>query len=516
MTFDWVLMQIALPEMALAAAILLLLIVGAFVKEKNAPKVVWRLSLLSLVGTLTLVIQGAEMGQMFAFPRLVDPGNLSTHALFINDGFAIFSKGMMLVLSILCMFLMKDYLIKKKIMSFEYYILTLLVTLGGMVFVSAHDLLTFYLGLELMSFSLYVMAAYHRRSLKSSEAGLKYFILGSLASGFMLYGMSLFYGLTGSTSFESLQIALTNQQLLTDQYMMISLALVMMLVGMLFKISAVPFHVWTPDVYEGAPTPATAFMAVVPKVAAFTGLIRLLAEPLAPLLADWQPILVIVAVLTMAIGSVLAGKQNNIKRLLAYSAISHSGFVLVPLLTGTVQGFSAVLIYLVIYTLTVVGVFAIVLSFRNREMFIENIDDMRGLSKQAPGLTFALMILLFSLAGIPPLAGIFAKFFAFKAAIDAGFIWLAVVAVIFSVIACYYNLRIIKTVYFEEGGRTISPDIPRRLHYTAGLMTAAVIVISIFADVLIQASEKAAHKLYRGYTTIDVAAEVQNERHDLS
>lgn len=499
MNFDWFLTQAALPEIALAASILLILLVGAFVKDRMAPKVVWRLTLLSFIGTFTLVLQSAELSQIFAFPRIAEPGNLSAHALFINDGFAVFSKALMLVFAALCLFFAKDYMLKKKIVSFEYYILMMLATLGGMILISAHDMLTFYLGLELMSFSLYVMAAYHRRSLKSSESGLKYFLLGSLASGFMLYGMSLFYGLTGNTSFETIQLALMNEQLMTDQRMMVSLALVMMLVGMLFKVSAAPFHVWTPDVYEGAPTPVTGFMAVVPKVASFAALIRLLAEPLAPMLTDWQPILMIVAVLTMGIGSIVAGRQTSLKRLLAYSAISHSGFMLVPLLTGTTDGFAAVMIYLTIYGFTVIGIFATILSFRNRKVFVETIDDMRGLAKQAPGLAFTLMLLLFSLAGIPPLAGIFAKFFAFKAAVDAGFIEVVIIAVIFSVVACYYSLKLIKAMYFEEGGKTLSPDFPCSLRYTAVIMGVMIIAISIFADVLIGFTENASNELYRGY-----------------
>ena len=511
MNFDWSLMQAALPEIILAASILVILLAGAFAPERRATYYVRRLAQASLLVTFFLILEGTQLPQMFAFPRLMEVGNVPMHAMFINDGFAIFSKAVLVAMTFLCIFLARDYLSRLKIMSFEYYVMMLLVLLGGMILVSAHDLLVFYIGLELMSFSLYILTAYHRRSLRASEAGLKYFLLGSLASGFILYGMSLFYGLTGSTSFEAIQLAMVDGQLISEQRMMMSMAMVMMLVGMLFKMSSVPFHVWTPDVYEGAPTPVTAFMSIVPKIATIAAFVRVLAEPMAYLKADWQPILIIVAVLTMAMGSIVAIMQTNIKRLLAYSAIGNAGFVMVPMLTGTSEGYAAVLTYLVIYGITLVGIFAVILSFRNREMFLEDVSHLRGIAKQSPKLSFVFMLLLFSLSGVPPFAGFFGKLFAFKAAMNAGFVWLAVVAVVFSVVSAYYSLKIIKAMYFEEGGRTISPDQPKGLGYLAGFALVVVLALSMFADTLVNATGQASRGLYSNTVPQTTQVEIVDE-----
>ncbi len=489
MPFDWFTIAPAMPEIFLACAAMGLLMVGVFSRAEVAARSVSGLAIAAFAVTYVLM-HAAKAGEFqHAFPKG------AVGFMFIADDFAFYAKTLILAAAGFSMVLATDFLSRKGINKFEYYVLMTLATLGMMVMVSANDLLSMYVGLELMSFSLYILAAFWRDNLKSSEAGLKYFVLGSLASGMMLYGMSLLYGMTGDTSFEGIALVLANGLPSQGHDVAVTVALVFLLVAMAFKVSAVPFHMWTPDVYEGAPTPVTAFMATAPKVAAMLLLIRVLYQPLMVLEDQWMQILTFLSIVTMGLGSLMAIVQTNLKRLLAYSSIGNVGFMLVGVVAGGVQGIQGVLMYLAIYLVMTIGLFGVLLSLRRKEVFVEELADLAGLSRIAPGAAFAMMIIVFSLAGVPPLVGFFAKFYVFSAAVGAGLTWLAVLGVLFSVIAAYYCLRIVKVMYFEEG--KFRPEVSRPSHAHWVLCAAAfgVILLSLFIDRLDAVTEKADNSL---------------------
>jgi NADH-quinone oxidoreductase subunit N len=368
--------------------------------------------------------------------------------LFVADRFAAFAKQMILVGSILTTALAVPFLERGKTARFEYPVLVLFSTLGMMMMVSANDFMSLYMALELASLPLYVLAAYHRDNPRAAEAGVKYFVLGALASGLLLYGISLLYGFTGTTSF--LGLTRSFESVSGPVSVGIVVGLVFVLAGLAFKVSAAPFHMWTPDVYEGAPTPVTAFFAVAPKIAALCLLTRVLVEPFGGLTDQWRQVVVALALLSMLIGAFAALNQTNIKRLMAYSSIGHAGYVLVGLATGSVLGVQAILIYLVLYLFMNVAVFAVILSMRRMGRLVEGIADLAGLSRTNPAMAFVMAVLMFSLAGIPPLAGFWGKFYIFMAAIEAGLYTVAVIGVLTSVVAAFYYLRIIKLMYFDE------------------------------------------------------------------
>jgi NADH-quinone oxidoreductase subunit N len=420
-----------LPELVLALGAMVLLMVGAY-RGQQATGLVTGLSigLLVVVGALELLLPG---------------GKLTTFAgSFIVDDFARFLKILALIGSVATLVLSAEFLADPSRRIFEYAILVLLSTLGMMVLISAGDLIMLYLGLELMSLALYVVAASNRDNARSTEAGLKYFVLGALSSGMLLYGASLIYGFTGTVSFTG--IAATAK----DGGIGIVFGLVFLLAGLCFKVSAVPFHMWTPDVYEGAPTPVTAFFASAPKVAALAVFTRVTLTAFPGIVTQWQQIVVFVAIASMALGSFAAIGQKNIKRLMAYSSIGHMGFALVGLAAGTPEGAQGVLIYIAIYVAMTLGSFAIILAMKRNGRNVEDISAFAGLSRTNPLLAFFFAMLLFSLAGIPPLAGFFAKWYVFVAAIKAGLFTLAVVGVLTSVVGAYYYLAIIKVMYFDE------------------------------------------------------------------
>jgi NADH-quinone oxidoreductase subunit N len=377
---------------------------------------------------------------------LLPAGKLTTFAGgFIVDDFARFLKILALIGSAATLVLSAEYLADPSRRIFEFSILVLLSTLGMMVLISAGDLIMLYLGLELMSLALYVVAASNRDNVKSTEAGLKYFVLGALSSGMLLYGASLIYGFTGTVSFAGIAAATK-----AGTGAGIVFGLVFLLAGLCFKVSAVPFHMWTPDVYEGAPTPVTAFFASAPKVAAIAVFTRATLTAFPGILSQWQQIVVFVAIASMALGSFAAIGQKNIKRLMAYSSIGHMGFALVGLAAGTPEGAQGVLVYIAIYVSMTLGSFAVILTMKRNGQHVEDISDLSGLSRTNPLLAFVFAMLLFSLAGIPPLAGFFAKWYVFVAAIKAGLFTLAVVGVVTSVVGAYYYLSIIKVMYFDE------------------------------------------------------------------
>jgi NADH-quinone oxidoreductase subunit N len=420
-----------LPELVLAIGAMALLMLGAF----RGPQTT---ALLTGLAIALLVVTGAL--------ELVLPiGKATTFGgSFIVDDFARFLKVLALIGSVATLLLSTEFLADPSRRIFEYAILVLLSTLGMMVLISAGDLIMLYLGLELMSLALYVVAASNRDNVKSTEAGLKYFVLGALSSGMLLYGASLIYGFTGTVGFAGIAAATKTGGI------GVVFGLVFLLAGLCFKVSAVPFHMWTPDVYEGAPTPVTAFFASAPKVAALAVFVRVALTAFPGMLIQWQQIVVFVAIASMALGSFAAIGQKNIKRLMAYSSIGNMGFALVGLAAGTPEGAEGVLIYIAIYVAMTLGSFAVILTMKRDGRPLEAISDFAGLSRTNPLLAFFFAALLFSLAGIPPLAGFFAKFYVFVAVIKAGLFTLAVIGVLTSVVGAFYYLNIIKVMYFEE------------------------------------------------------------------
>jgi NADH-quinone oxidoreductase subunit N len=372
---------------------------------------------------------------------------------------------------------------------FEYAVLIVLSTTGMMLMISAADLIALYLGFELMSLALYVLAAIQRDSVRSTEAGLKYFVLGALSSGMLLYGASLIYGFTGTVSYAGIAKAAS------EGGVGLIFGLVFLFAGLCFKVSAVPFHMWTPDVYEGAPTPVTAFFAAAPKVAAMALFVRATIVAFPAITFQWQQILVFVSIASMALGAFAAIGQRNIKRLMAYSSIGHMGFALVGLAAGTPEGVQGVIVYMAIYLAMTLGTFAVILSMRRKIGMVEEIGDLAGLSVTNPGMAFFLAMLLFSLAGVPPLAGFFAKFYVFLAAIKAGLYTLAVIGVLASVVGCYYYLAIVKVMYFDEPREGFEP-MPGELKAVLGISGLFVLLFFVYPAPLINAAATAAKSLF--------------------
>ncbi|TPQ32203.1 NADH-quinone oxidoreductase subunit NuoN [Bradyrhizobium guangdongense] len=427
-----------LPELVLALGSMALLMLGAY-RGQGTTRTVTTLAVLLLVLTGVLEL-------MLPAGKLVTFGGS-----FIVDDFARFLKILALIGSAATLILSTEFLADPSRRIFEYAILVLLSTLGMMVLISAGDLISLYLGLELMSLALYVVASSNRDNAKSTEAGLKYFVLGALSSGMLLYGSSLVYGFTGTVSFAGIATAATHANV------GLVFGLVFLLAGLCFKVSAVPFHMWTPDVYEGAPTPVTAFFASAPKVAALAVFTRVALTAFPGIIGQWQQIIVFVAIASMALGSFAAIGQTNIKRLMAYSSIGHMGFALVGLAAGTPEGAQGVLVYIAIYVAMTLGSFAIILAMKRDGKNVENISDFAGLSRTNPLLAFFFAMLLFSLAGVPPLAGFFAKWYVFVAAIKANLFTLSVIGVLTSVVGAYYYLTIVKTMYFDEPLTKLDP-----------------------------------------------------------
>jgi NADH-quinone oxidoreductase subunit N len=441
----------ALPEFILAAGVLALVLLGAWRGEKSA----W------LATEIAVGLLGVALVVLFADRGVTE---VSFYGAFTDDAFSRFMKALALVGSLAALLLSVEFMRREKIAAFEFPILIVMATLGMMILISASDFIALYLGLELMSLSLYVVAAFHRDDLRASEAGLKYFVLGALSSGMLLYGASLIYGFAGTVSFAGVAAAVKGGASLG-----VIFGLVFLMVGLAFKISAVPFHMWTPDVYEGAPTPVTAFFASAPKMAAMAVLVRVMITAFPGILSEWRQIIIFISIASMALGSFAAIGQTNFKRLMAYSSIGHMGFALVGLAAGTPEGVHGVIIYMSIYLAMTLGTFAAILSMRRGGRYIEDIADLSGLARTNGPMAFFLGAMMFSLAGIPPLGGFFAKFYVFAAAIQANLFALAVIGVLLSVVAAYYYVRIVKIMYFDEP----APAFDR-----AGLATRTVLVLS--------------------------------------
>jgi NADH-quinone oxidoreductase subunit N len=469
----------ALPEIVLAILAAAFLMVGAFAKSE-AFKLVQGLAIAALVFAALLVVYATGEGKQLAFA-----------GGFVVDDFARIMKVLALLGAAVTIVLSARFLPRVGMGKFEYPILVMLASVGMMMMISANDLISLYMGLELQSLSLYVVAAINRDNAKSSEAGLKYFVLGALSSGMLLYGASLVYGFTGTTTFAGIAQALAAN----GSSLGILFGLVFVIAGLCFKVSAVPFHMWTPDVYEGAPTPVTAFFASAPKVAAMALFTRTMVGPFNQIVHDWQQIIVFVSILSMALGAFAAIGQNNIKRLLAYSSIGHMGFALVGLAAGTQEGVSGVVIYMLIYSLSTLGVFACVLAMRRKGLQVEHISDLAGLGRTNKGLAFVLSMLMFSLAGIPPLAGFFGKLFVFMAAVKAGLWALAILGVIASVVGAYYYLRIVKIIYFDEPAAAFDA-MDTEVKWVAYLSGAFALLFVVFASPLLTLAGAAAKSLY--------------------
>ncbi|MGU3493142.1 NADH-quinone oxidoreductase subunit NuoN [Xanthobacteraceae bacterium A53D] len=465
-----------LPELLLALSAIALVLIGAIKGEKSA-NLINGLAIAALVAAGVLVmLQPAVTVVGFNGSMVVDP-------------FARFMKVLALLGAAASLVMSMDWLSRIQIARFEYAVLVVLASLGICILISAGDLIALYLGLELMSLSLYVVAAINRDSVRSTEAGLKYFVLGALSSGMLLYGSSLLYGFTGSVNFQEIA------KVATAPSLGLIFGIVFVFAGLCFKVSAVPFHMWTPDVYEGAPTPVTAFFATAPKVAAMAIFVRVAVEALPNVTHSWQQIITFVAIASMALGSFAAIGQRNIKRLLAYSSIGHMGFALVGLAAGTEVGVRGVLLYMAIYVVMTLGSFTCVLAMRRDGRAVENIEDLAGLSRTRPLMALVLGALMFSLAGIPPLAGFIAKYYVFVAAIQAGLVELAVIGVVASVIGAFYYLRVIKIMYFDEPAEAFDA-MPGELKAVLGLSGLFTTFLFLYPAPLIAAAGAAARALF--------------------
>jgi len=470
----------AAPEILLALLAVVLMMIGVFNKQ-DSTRLVTYLSVLGFIVAGVLVYTGNH-GRVTTF------GNL-----FVIDGFSAYVKILILVASSLTALLSVNFLEQEKSGRFEYPVLVIFATLGMLMMVSANDFMSLYLGLETQSLSLYVLAAYQRDSLRATEAGLKYFLLGALASGMLLYGVSLVYGFSGTTNFEGLA-----QTLAEGGSTGVLIGLVFILAGLAFKMSAVPFHMWTPDVYEGAPTSVTSFFAVGPKVAALALMVRVLTGPFGHMAAQWQQVVVFLSVASMFVGAFAAINQSNIKRLLAYSSIGHVGYALIGVAVGDAVGVRGILIYLSFYLLMNIGTFAVVLSMRVGGKAVEGIKDLAGLSRTHPSVALALAIFMFSMAGVPPTAGFFGKYFIFLAAIDANLNALAVIGVLTSVVSAYYYLRIIKVMYMDQPEPGLDKGISNWAGTIIGLSAFALLLLTFIPSHLVDSAQTAAATLFAG------------------
>jgi len=466
----------ALPEIVLAVAALGLVLLGAL-KGDGAKRLIDWIAIGALVVAGFIVLEGQ--------------GRVSTfNDAFVVDGFARAMKVLTLIGSIAAILLSSRFLVEAKIARFEYTILILLSTIGMMMMCSANELISLYLGVELQSLALYVIAAMNRDNEKSAEAGLKYFVLGALSSGMLLYGMSLVYGFTGSVTFPAIAKAVSGQGGAGVMF-----GLVFIIAGLAFKMSVVPFHMWTPDVYEGAPTPVAAFFATAPKMAAVAMTVRLLVDGFLPVIKDWQPIITFAAIASMGLGAFAAIGQKNIKRLMAYSSIGNMGYALVGLAAGSIAGVEGIVIFMAIYLAMTLGVFAVILAMQTGGQRVESISDLAGAARTSPGLAFVMAALLFSLIGIPPLAGFFGKFYVFAAAIEAKLFVLAVIGIVASVVSAFYYLRIIKVMYFDDPAPALQP-VAVELKTVMWLSAAFVIGFAIIAGPLKNIANAAAKSLF--------------------
>jgi len=468
--FDFPNFWLAAPEIVLLTAACLVLVWDVYRGTDN-PLSTYRLAQASLVVTLVAVLS--------VFP---DSPSLTFSDTFVLDQMGAVLKVMTLVVGYFCFFYARDYLLVRDECKGEFYILGLFSILGMLVLISAHNLLTVYLGLELLSLALYALVALNRSSAASSEAAMKYFVLGALASGMLLYGISMLYGATETLDLAAIQLAVAKGGP-TD--LILALGLVFVLVGVAFKLGAAPFHMWIPDVYEGAQTPVTMFVGTVPKLAAFAMLIRLLVDGLHGLHGEWADMLVILAILSMAIGNIVAIAQANLKRMLAYSTIAHMGYLFLGVIPGTAEGFAASMFYVIVYSVMSLGAFAMIIVLSRAGFEADRLEDFKGLTHRSPWCAFLVMVLMLSMAGVPPFVGFWAKWAVLQEVIAAGYVWLAVVAMLLSVIGLFYYLRIIKLVYFDEAEDDSAIEVAGDVKVMVSANSLAILVVGLFPGALL-------------------------------
>ena len=456
-----------LPEIFISLSIMFLLLLGVF--KKNSSDIVHNLAVGSLLITGVLIYNNSSNQYISLF-----------NGGYVVDQLSSFMKILTILGGAFVLSISTKYLKIFKIFLIEYPVLILSSILGMMVMISSNDLMVFYIGLELQSLALYVLASFNRDQLKSSEAGLKYFVLSALSSGLLLYGCSLVYGFSGSTNFDVIG------EIMTSSHYGLTFGIVFILVGLAFKISAVPFHMWAPDVYEGSPTAVTLFFAIVPKVAALTVFIRFLYIPFVNMIEQWQPILIFLSVASMIFGAIAAIGQNNLKRLIAYSSIGHMGYALAGLSTGSNDGIQSSIIYITIYLVMNLAFFCCLLMLKRNDEYFETVEDLSGLSKNHPVLSLSLLVILFSLAGIPPLAGFFAKFYVFTAVIEQSMYFLAIVGLLSTVIAAFYYLKIIKVIYFDKEKESYDNDHNIWLKMSLTFSTLLILLYFIFPSQLVE------------------------------
>lgn len=469
MTLDMLNLSIALPEMFLLALACTVLVVDVYLKDEHRV-VTYMLSQAGLVVTLLLISQHTPQTRELAF-----------NGLFVSDLMSAVLKYSVVLLVALVFVYSRNYLQQRNIFKGEFYVLGLFGLLGMMVMISANNLLSIYLGLELLSLALYAMVALDRENSNASEAAMKYFVLGAIASGMLLYGMSMVYGVTGSLNIMEIAVGIEN---IKENNIVLIFGLVFMVIGLSFKLGAVPFHMWLPDVYHGSPTTVTSYIASAPKIAGFAMMIRILAEGMGSLQTDWQGMLVILAVLSLIIGNVIAIAQTNLKRMLAYSTISHVGFILLGVLAGTSEGYSAAMFYTLVYALMALGGFGVIMLLARKGFEADELNDLKGLNQRSPWYAFIMLIIIFSMAGVPPTVGFWAKLAVLKAVVNIDMLWLALVAVFFSIIGIFYYLRVIKLMYFDEAEDTTEISCSRDMQIALSANGLSILLLGIFPAAL--------------------------------
>ncbi|MCW9015101.1 MAG: NADH-quinone oxidoreductase subunit NuoN [Gammaproteobacteria bacterium] len=471
MTLELLNYAVAWPEIFLLTMACVVLVADVYLDDENR-NATYLLSQLTLLVTLVLIAVKATSASETV---------IAFNGTFVSDALGDVLKFFIVLIIAIVFVYSRDYLKDRNIFKGEFYVLGLFGVLGMMVMVSANHFLSLYLGLELLSLSLYAMVAFDRDNPNASEAAMKYFVLGAIASGMLLYGMSMIYGMTGSLNIAEVATAI-NQ--MGDTNIVLIFGLVFMVIGLAFKLGAVPFHMWIPDVYHGAPTTVTSYIASAPKIAGFAMVMRLLAEGMGGLQADWQGMLVILAVLSMAIGNVIAIAQTNLKRMLAYSTISHVGFILLGILAANNDGYSAAMFYTLTYALMSVGGFGMIILLARAGLEAENLDDFKGLNQRSPWYAFMMLILMFSMAGVPPTVGFWAKLAVLKAVIDIDMLWLALVAVFFSIIGVYYYLRVVKLMYFDDPVDETPIEKSRDMQIALSANGLAILVLGLYPAAL--------------------------------
>ncbi|WP_300428972.1 NADH-quinone oxidoreductase subunit NuoN [Candidatus Thioglobus sp.] len=469
-TFDTSTLWAALPEIFLLSAIVVVLLLDLFL-TKPFKQVTYYLTQLSLLITAIL-----------AFNLVGEPKTIIFSGSFILDNMASIFKVFMAGSTMVALVYTRHYLTEHKLFRGEYFVLVLLAMLGMMVMVSGYSLLTLYLGLEILSLSLYTLIAIARERSGAIEAALKYFVLGAIASGLLLYGMSMIYGISGSINVADIATFAANATLASREMLILNFGLVFLVIGIAFKLGAVPFHMWVPDVYQGAPTSVTMFLSTVPKIAAVAMLVRILVDGMGAMHEYWSDLFMVLALLSIALGSVVALMQTNIKRMLAYSTISHVGFILLGFVTGVVEGYGAAVFYVLVYILMSMAAFGMIILLNKQGFEADKISDFKGLSKHSPWFALMMLAIMLSMAGVPPFIGFYAKLFILQQVISAGFITIAVIAVVFAVISSYYYLQVVKSMYFEDSDNEIAITAPMDMKLILSINAVLILVVGLFPD----------------------------------